>query len=444
MTSRALNVLSVKNFKPGKARVEVGDAGCPGLYLVVQPSGRKSWALRTRKLSDGRTAKLTLGTVNLYGNAQEEPKFGAPLSLGQARQLAESIKYQRHSGVDVVDKYKDESRRRQAEHAAKNLATYPSCARDFVVQYATGKTKRRRNTARVLGFDPNKDLEAFKGGLADRWKDRPIGSINRDAIHDLIDEVRINGIPGREARKDGPKDAQAKVALAILSKCFAWLVEKRRAPANPCQNVPRPKSGGSRERTLTDDEIRAYWNASEWEFLFGPVLKILLYTGVRLNEAAGMRRSELNADMTLWALPGSRTKNGKAHDVPLAPAVREIIRKVGTTGDLVFTTTGVMPLSGWSALKRRLDKAMGLTTPWVLHDIRRTFVTGLNDIGVLPHVAEACVNHISGAAKGGVAGVYNKSVYSKEKKVALERWAVHVDGLVSGNAPNVTSIRSAP
>jgi integrase len=116
-----------------------------------------------------------------------------------------------------------------------------------------------------------------------------------------------------------------------------------------------------------------------------------------------------------------------------------ILATVTTEGDIVFTTNGKTVVSGWSKTKRRLDEAMSIPH-WRLHDLRRTAATGMAEIGIAPHIAEACLNHISGA-KAGVAGVYNRASYATEKKAALERWAANVSGLVKGRPANVTSIR---
>ena len=97
--------------------------------------------------------------------------------------------------------------------------------------------------------------------------------------------------------------------------------------------------------------------------------------------------------------------------------------------DHVFTTTGTTPISGFSKFKAQLDAAMETTEPWRIHDLRRTAVTGMAELGVTPHVIEAVVNHISGH-KGGVAGVYNRAAYAPEKKAALELWADHVSSIV--------------
>ena len=128
-----------------------------------------------------------------------------------------------------------------------------------------------------------------------------------------------------------------------------------------------------------------------------------------MNEVAGIRRSELADDGLSWNIPPSRTKNKRPHVVPLSPLARESIKvaAAASSSELLFTTTGVTAMSGFSKLKRRLDKEMSIA-PWTLHDIRRTVVTGMSELGILPHVVEAVVNHVSGA-KAGVAGVYNRA-----------------------------------
>jgi integrase len=137
-----------------------------------------------------------------------------------------------------------------------------------------------------------------------------------------------------------------------------------------------------------------------------------------------------------WSLPGERTKNGKPHIVPLSMTAREILDNVPKINgsDFVFTINGKRPVSGWGRAKERLDKIAGVEG-WTLHDLRRTLVTGMNeDLGIEPHVVEACLNHLSGGAKAGVAGVYNRAQYLPQRKVALESWAQHIAGIVGGAA----------
>ena len=148
-----------------------------------------------------------------------------------------------------------------------------------------------------------------------------------------------------------------------------------------------------------------------------------------------MRRAELDFDRDIWSLPGARTKNKLAHTIPLARQVREILER--QNGDPLFGTGG---FRDWWRAKVALNAKLNLP-PWTVHDLRRTAVTGMAEIGIAPHIVEAVVNHVSGH-KGGVAGVYNKAKYSTEKQIALQRWADHVERLVSGQ-PAVSVVAMA-
>jgi integrase len=177
----------------------------------------------------------------------------------------------------------------------------------------------------------------------------------------------------------------------------------------------------------------------EEQSVFGPLFMILLMTGQRRGEVAGMRWNEIkdfNMGEALWEIPGERTKNKQAHIVPLPPAVCEVLNTLPRTGDLVFTTTGETPVSGFGKAKARLDARIaelreedGLegVPSWTLHDLRRTMVTMMNEkLGIAPHVVEAVVNHVSGLAKAGVAGVYNRALYLDDRKHALTEWSRHL------------------
>ena len=155
-----------------------------------------------------------------------------------------------------------------------------------------------------------------------------------------------------------------------------------------------------------------------------------------------MKWSELSDDFTTWTLPAERAKNGRVHITPLPAAAREIIASTVRINacPYVFTTNNRTPVSGWSKSKARLDKLMGDTLPWRLHDLRRTAVTGMGELGIAPHVIELVVNHVSGS-RGGIAGVYNRSELLPERKAALERWADHVMGLATDRPSNVTPLR---
>jgi integrase len=232
--------------------------------------------------------------------------------------------------------------------------------------------------------------------------------------------------------------------LACLSSFFGWLKKNRRTERNPCADIDRPEASAPRDRVLTETEIVRFWHACDKVGEpIGQVLKLLLLTGCRRTELAGMRRDELGDDGT-FVIPSSRTKNKRPHVVPLPQLARAIIasvKPVASPAGYVFTNSGKSPVGGWSMIKNRLDAAMGNPPPWQLHDLRRTFVTGLADLGIRPDVIELAVNHRSGL-RGGIAGVYNKSELLPERRAALERWAAHVEVLVAGKPTKVVSMRT--
>ncbi|MDH6687739.1 integrase [Bradyrhizobium elkanii] len=441
--AKALTSAAVKNYRPGKKRREIPDSGCPGLHLVVQPSGAKSWALRYRR-PDKRTAKLVLGSVFERDGQEPDtvPVIGGHLTLAAAHRLVGELRHQIAQGRDPGVLHMAERERRRATTLDRAANTFGTAARDFIEQYASKKTRRWEEQARLLGIRPD-DLTLIPKGLADRWNKRPIAEIDGHDIYGVVDETRRSGAPGLARRSEGLTEARARAMLSCLSRMFRWLVQHRRITHNPCTGVHRPDTPKARDRVLTDSEILKFWSAADAERPeFGAPLKLLLLTGCRLNEVAGMTSGELSDDCMTWNIPGARTKNGRPHLVPLAPRAQEILASAKETAagrNYIFSTTdGMSPVSGWSKIKRRMDQRMEIP-PWRLHDLRRTAATGMAEIGIAPHIVEAALNHISGA-KAGVAGIYNRAQYAAEKKAALARWAQHVSGIVAGGADNVVPL----
>jgi integrase len=438
--ARNLTTAAVQKLKSGKVRREIRDAAAQGLFLVIQPSGHRSWAMRFRR-PDGSPAKLTLGTVDFSGRElKDKPEIGMPLSLPAARQLAAEVHRQRALGRDVIAdhsaaKYRQRS---EVEEGAKN--TFAAAAKDFVEEYARKKQRRWLETARLLGLDPKKDLAIIRGGLADRWAGKPIADLDASDIWTVVEEARKSGAPGLERRADKPTESRARAMLSALSKMFGWLVQRRRASQNPCKDVHRPETPKARDRVLSDTEIGIFWRACDKAGEpVGHLLRLLLLTGCRLNEVAKMSRAELSDDGQTWTIPGERTKNHRVHVVPLPALARDILATVKPiAGGLMFTTNGRSPISVGSKIKGKLDAGMKIP-PWRLHDLRRTFVTGLAELGIRGDVIELAVNHVSGL-RGGIAGVYNRSELMPERAAALERWASHVAGLVSGKPANVVDL----
>jgi integrase len=438
-----LTAAAVSRFASGGKRRVIRDGGSRSLYLVVQPSGAKSWMMRFRR-PGGKAGKIVLGPVDLSGaEVAGEPTIGMPLTLSAARQVAAQVHRDRARGADVVADHKVRKHRRLAEVTDRAASTFGALVRKFVDEHARPKTRHWRETARSLGLDPDdEDLAPIPGGLAERWADRDARAIDGHDVHAAVDEARRVGTPGTTPRRDGASEARARALHAALSTCFGWALRHRRVDVNPCAGVFRPRAPAARDRVLTNAEIVKLWNATAAvNGAFGAVLKLLLLTGCRLNEIAGLRWEEIGEDGAEIRLPGARTKNHRPHIVPLAPLARDVIASVPRIDGcaFVFSTNGRTPISGWSKTKARLDAEMGIA-PWRIHDLRRTCVTHMAELGVRPDVIEAAVNHVSGS-RAGVAGVYNRSELMPERRTALRRWAAHVAGLVGGRPANVTPIR---
>jgi integrase len=462
--AKVLTQAAVERYRGGKARREIPDARAQGLHLVIQPSGKKSWALRYRR-PNGQPAKLTLGPVDFSGEEPKDPNalaLGTPLSLKAARVVAAEQMRQRAKGVDVAAHYINE-KRRKAEASDDDANTFAALARRFIDEHKVRKTgerpRRWRDSARMLGLDYGNDGEAptlIAHGLAARWRERAVTGIDGGDLYGVVNEARRTGIPGlprgRRHDQSGLSDTQGRAIAAVLSKLFGWLMEHRHIASNVALGMYKPSGAKARDRVLNvkadvrrADELRWFWSATETLTpQFTVLLKLLLLTGCRLDELASMREDELSDDMATLRLPGTRTKNHLPHVVHLVPLARDLLAGVPRITDCpyVFSTTGLRPMSGFGRMKRQLDAAMlsiaraerpEATIPaWRTHDLRRSCATGMAGIGVAPHVIEACLNHISGS-RAGVAGTYNREAYEPEKRDAWERWAVHVQTLLSEN-----------
>jgi integrase len=230
----------------------------------------------------------------------------------------------------------------------------------------------------------------------------------------------------------------------VLGKLFTWLVARDVITVSPCQGVERPASNPPRDRVLDDSEIAALWQACGEEGAAGAAARLLVLTGARRGEAFGARWSEVDAAELAWKLPRERVKNGVAHTVPLATQAWALLaaqpRFVGC--DLVVTGDGRRGIGGHSRLKRNLDARVKLARPWTLHDLRRSVASGMQRLGVRVEVIEQVLNHRSGTFRG-IVGVYQRHDYLDERRVALQRWADHVEQLVGGKPAKVVTLRGS-
>jgi integrase len=439
--AQVLTQASVVKLKadPAGTRI-IRDAASRGLFLVIQASGHRSWLMRWRRPGGGED-KITLGVVDLSGRRHDdEPQIGQPLTLVAARRLAAKINSDRASGHDVVADHKARKHRQKVALVEASANSFPAAARDFLDQHAKAKTRGWRETARNLGFD--EELEPRKNGLADRWSDRDVRSLDAHDLFAVIAEARKLGTPGLEVRNEGPSESRARKLHAALSQLFTWLLRHRRIESNPITNLHPPSAPAARDRVLSDVEVKAFWAAADTlADPFKGVLKLLLITGARLAEIAELRWEEVSEDCSTLTIPGSRIKNRRPYVVPLPSMAQDIVAAQERDGTYVFSTSGgIVPVSIGSKVKGRLDAAMGDVPPWRLHDLRRTAATGMAEIGIPPHVVEAVLNHVSGF-RSGVAGTYNRAAYLPEKTQALERWANQLEAIVTGRPRKVVPIR---
>jgi integrase len=260
----------------------------------------------------------------------------------------------------------------------------------------------------------------------------PLTSIDRTIIKDHLDQI---------ARDSG--SVTANRARASMSAMFVWGMTEGLADKNPVIST-RKREEKSRDRVLSDAELKAIWISADDDH-YGAIIKLLMLSGQRANEIAGLQWSEIDFDRGVILLPAERTKNGRAHQVPMSSTMVAILEAHPKTEerDLVFGY-GTGPFSGWSKSKETLDAAVGdkIAAHWVPHDLRRTWATRMADLGVQPHVIEAVLNHVSGH-RAGVAGIYNRAMYAKEKAEALTLWADHIAAVLAGRKSNVTSLKRA-
>ena len=267
-----------------------------------------------------------------------------------------------------------------------------------------------------------------------------------------VAHIRRRHIAARTAEiETGHGIVAAARARAALSAMFNWAIrEGLDIAANPVLGTNRPAGPRARDRVLTDSELAEIW-AALGEDDYGRIVKLLVLTGQRRNEVGGMRWTEVDFDKAIWTIPSTRSKNHREHVVPLTKAAIALFPDGADTREYVF---GHGPrrkddknrgYSGWSKSKAALDariqtarqKAAGAgekTEPlpaWCVHDLRCTVATVMADrLGVLPHIVEAVLNHVSGH-RAGVAGIYNHARYEAETRAALCAWDDHVHAILS-------------
>jgi integrase len=424
MKLTATNVRTL-TVPPGRTEAVFFDDDVKGFGVRVKPTGARSYVMAWKVRALGGKSehrRVTIGSVT-------------DIDFGKAKDKAKNIKARVRLGEDPAT---------EIQVAKLDAAqTFEATVKQFL------DTLRPRYRPRAL-----KEIERHLTKNATDLNKKQVARVTKQDIATVIEMVTANS-----------GAVTANRTRTSLSTFYSWCMQRGHAETNPVIGTEKNKEQ-SRARVMTPAELRLIWGALGNDD-YGSIVKLLALTGQRESEIGSLCRSEIYDDEII--LPGQRTKNGRPHVVPLAPLAVKIIESRGQEGDrdLIFGR-GKGGFSGWSKSKERLDERIkasngGKTIPhWTLHDLRRTFATyaggGLPEhefkklpardkefakgLGVLPHVIEAILNHVSGH-KAGVAQVYNRSTYAKEKRTALDQWATHLELIVSGEADNVTPLRRA-
>ncbi len=429
MANARITKTAVESIEPGTSDVFVWDAGdrsTKGFGVKVTPSGSRVYVFQYR--AGGRGAKTKRYTIGKHG------VWTADKARAEAERLARLVG---QGGDPLAEK---QERQRQAVDLA--FAAYAcDVFRDgyakveWAKSYGLVERTLRLHLIPVLG-------------------NKPLPKITKADITVVFDRL-----PGKNA-------GTRRNTFTVLRRLFRVAVARGDLDRSPLEGVDPPRAPASRDRVLTDDELVTVWKAAgTLGYPFGPYFQLLILTGQRREEVAGLEWAELDRPAALWTLPAGRAKNGVVQLVHLTDAVIEILDAmpdVKRAGKVtwprkghVLTTNGTTSVSGYSKAKTRLDKAIAVLrqeeagegvklepfAPWRAHDLRRTLATGLQRLGVRFEVTEAVLNHISGA-KAGVAGVYQRHDWRDEKRAALGAWGRHVAGLLEPAAveSNVVSI----
>lgn len=352
-----------------------GDSSCKGLSLKVTKKGVRSFSYTFRLGS--KTGRVTLGCY-------------PDVALAEARSQVEDLRKLVSSGIDP--------RNVKAIEKADQERTVDEMVTLFLERYAKPKNKSWRQA--------ESNLRLY---LVTEHGSQPVKQIRRRDIHAILDElIKTNRGP------------TANRALAHMKKFFSWLVERDYLEHSPADHIKKPYSEKPRDRVLSDEEIKAIWNASE--FLTKPYrswLKLSLLCGQREMETAAMRWSRIEDD--LWYLSSNDTKNKRENVLPLSRQARSLIEALDITeNDFLFTSgrIGDKPINGFSKAKKQIDKLSGVTD-WRFHDLRASVATNLGKLGCDRFTIKLILNH----KDTGITAVYDRYTYLEQKERALQKWA---------------------
>ena len=381
-------------------RAEFFDARMRGLSLRVSPTA-KTWAFHFTA-TDGKRARLTLGSFPAVTLAAAR---GLALEAQAAVQSGQDPRMHKAGGMTVVTLV--------ASYLAKHVRSLRS-AKEV-------ERRLRKNVLPIIG----------NVRLAD---------LHRRDVNRVLDQILGRGRP-----------IEANHVFADIRAMLRWALARGDLDRDPLQGMHAPSPARSRDRVLNDDEIRCLWQTLPTtlpkSISAQRILKLCLITGQRVGEAAGMRRDELDFERRVWSLPGSRTKNGFAHSVPLSSLaisiIEEALSDAGDDSIFVFPSgDGALPAMAVAKSIERARERFGIEH-WTAHDLRRTALTNMAKLGVMPIVLGHIANHRSVTKAGMTLSVYVQHAYEREKREGLNLWADRLKAIIAGEAVDVVPLRSA-
>lgn len=447
MAKATITKRTVDAAKPAEAEYVLwddrGKETVKGFGLKVTPAGGKVYVYRYRIARPGKAAETAPRKFTIGRHGDITPDQARGIARDLAALVAKGID-PRQRELDAMAA-RDEAERLAVEQKRLNgdLA-FENVAARWLDEYELDHRPASVGQAKV----------AVNKYLLPKLRGKPLPHIGKTDLQEAIDAIPA-------ARK-----ASRQQVFAYASILFRWAMERGDIAESPVASMAKPKGSTPRDRVLTDGELATIWSATTYiRAPLGAFYRVLLLTGQRREEVAGMDWAELDRATATWTIPAGRAKNGSAHIVPLADAVVAELDRLALAkqvkaeepepdakrwpkGGAVMTIRGGVSLSYFSQAKRLLDSRTaelrgeaGPVAPWRVHDLRRTLATGLQRLGVRFEVTEAVLNHVSGA-KGGVAGIYQRHDWREEKRSALEAWARHVSAaLTKVDDSNVVSLQ---
>ncbi|QHO72478.1 hypothetical protein ACH79_07425 [Bradyrhizobium sp. CCBAU 051011] len=406
--ARALTDTTIKGIKPPAAgRVEVADLRCAGLSFRITAAGIRSWSFRFRDPQSGKDARSTIGHY-------------PDISLGAAREAADALRGKVAKGVNPIS----EKRRDRRDASSK---TFRALADRYMEEHA----RRFKRSA-------DADERNLRLHVLPKWAKRRYDHIRRSDVIELVEGMVKAGSP-----------VQANRVQALISMVFSFAVDSDLMEANPCSRLRKRGAENQETRVLSDDEIRQFWRRAVLPPVtrrVGLALRLVLLTGCRPGEAAGIDRKELSdldqADNAAWLLPPDRSKNGRAHLMPLSEMARatvlSAIELISDDDNYLFPSpveaggpiTGHALTVAMSRMGKKIEGA-ALTTwsadPPSPHDLRRTAATRLSALGVSKEDRDACFNHTPTDVGSRHYDQYERAL---EKRRALDMWAIHLGSIL--------------